>query len=314
VGAVIPINILTGVDRDGERYTISGEGETAIGPVTVTGTVDADGNINLEIYVAAFQATATYTGKNVVNIEEIITGTYVGDVIAGAPVGSNVDVVIKREDNKYKLQIHDSIAGFLFHTEFEITVLQNSGNYVISSNPSTATLSNDNAGMTIPTSVEITSGTITAAGTLDFNIEIQGLTNLGAPSNTATYTGQKLENLARAAAGTYEGVVTILGTPVSSPDAEITLTVVDRTTVRWTTSTQVNLPSPYGTQTFEIAESDNFMLTVSGSSGTYTLTGQGSTILGSVNVTSDSKVEGKNISLTMDAGLSVPLIFTGQKQ
>jgi hypothetical protein len=66
--------------------------------------------------------------------------------------------------------------------------------------------------------------------------------------------------------------------------------------------------------TFTIAESDNFTLTVSGGSGTYTLTGQGSTILGNVTVTTDSKVEGKNISLTMDAGLGIPLIYSGQKQ
>ena len=60
------------------------------------------------------------------------------------------------------------------------------------------------------------------------------------------------------------------------------------------------------------------MLNVSGGSGTYTLTGQGSSILGEVDVTSDSKVEGKNISLTMDVTTSdygvIPLVYTGKKQ
>jgi hypothetical protein len=304
----VPINILTGVDREGESFRISGEGVTPIGPITVNGTVDADGNIALEIYVAAFAATATYTGKNVANIEEIVTGTYVGDVMAGAPVGSNVEVIIKRENNKYKLQIDDEIASYPFQTEIEITVLRSGNDFTISSNLGAATVAGS------PTQVTITSGTITSAGDLDFDIEIMGLTSLGAPTNTATYTGQKLENLAKAASGTYEGVVAIGGNPVSAADAEMTLTAVNRTTVRWTTSTQVTLPPSYGAQTFTITESDDFRLTVSGGSGTYTLTGQGSTILGDVTVTTDSKVEGKNISLTMDAGLGVNLIYTGQKQ
>jgi hypothetical protein len=123
-----------------------------------------------------------------------------------------------------------------------------------------------------------------------------------------------LEKLANAVAGTYEGVVTLNSSAISAADAEITLAVVDRTTVLWTTSTPITLPPPYGAQTFTITENDNFRLTVSGSSGTYTLTGSGSSILGSVTVTSDSKVEGDKISLTMDAGLSIPLIYTGQKQ
>jgi hypothetical protein len=188
---VVPISILTTVDRKGERYTISGEGTVEqIGSVKVTGTVDADGNIDLEIEVVNFSITATYVGKNVINIEELVTGTYVGDVMAGAPVGSNVEVIIKREDGKYKFQIQDTIADFLFSTELEITVLQDNGSYTIRSAPGQAILSKDPM-PDISTSAEIKSGTITAAGNLTFDIEILGLTNIGAPTNTATYTGQK---------------------------------------------------------------------------------------------------------------------------
>ena len=311
VGAIVPIDILTGVDRDGEKYKISGTGNTGIGPVTINGTVDADGNIELEIYVAAFDATATYTGKNIVNIEELVTGTYVGDVTAGVPVGSNVQVdIIRGEDKKYRLQIDDEIANFPFKTEIEITVSVSGNNFIISSGPETATIAGSQ------TQVTITSGTITATGTLDFEIEILGLTDIGAPSNIAIYSGQKLEKLANAVAGTYEGAVTVGEQPISATDAEITLTVVDRTTVRWTTSTPVSIMG--NNVTFELTESSNFMLNVSGGSGTYTLTGQGSSILGEVDVTSDSKVEGKNISLTMDVTTSdygvIPLVYTGQKQ
>jgi hypothetical protein len=186
VGAVVPINMLTGVDREGDKYRISGEEQVPpIGLVKVNGTVDADGNINLEIYVANFDATATYAGKNAVSIEEVITGTYMGDVVAGVPVGSNVAVIITREENKYKLKIDDIIASLPFQTEIEIMVSQSGNNLAISSEPGTATV----AGNT--TQVTIISGTITAAGAINFDIEIIGLTILGAPSNTATYSGQK---------------------------------------------------------------------------------------------------------------------------
>jgi hypothetical protein len=56
---------------------------------------------------------------------------------------------------------------------------------------------------------------------------------------------------------------------------------------------------------------------VSGSSGTYTLSGTGNTStigVASATITPNSKVEGKNISLTIDAGLGVDLVYTGQKQ
>jgi hypothetical protein len=315
VGAVVPINILTGVDRSGSSYTISGEGTVSpIGKVKVEGTVDADGNINLSIEIPAFNATATYSGKNVANIEEIVTGTYVGDVAAGAPVGSNVEVVIKREDNKYKLQINDTIAGYLFQTELGINVSRSGDNYTIYSSAGTASLSNpDGTGSPIPTQATITSGTITTAGNLTFDIDIPALANFGVPT-TARYTGQKLENLAKAVAGTYKGVVKAGGQEISAPNAEITLTAVDRTTVKWTTFTTVNLSTEYGgSQTFEITENHNFELNVSGGSGTYTLTGSGNTSLGPITV-SPGSVENKNISLTMMSGLPMPIVYIGDKQ
>jgi hypothetical protein len=224
-------------------------------------------------------------------------------------VGSNVTVIITREENKYKLKIDDIIAGYPFQTEIEIIVSQSGNNLAISSEPGTATVG------PITTQVTITSGTITAAGAINFDIEIIGLENLGAPSNTATYSGQKLENLAKAVSGTYEGVVSIGQQPISAPNAEIVLTVVDRTTVKWTTSTQIMLPSEYGgAQTFTIAESDNFTLNVAGGSGTYTLTGEGTTSLGPITISSGS-VEGKDISLTMSSGqLPVSIIYEGKKQ
>lgn len=301
----VSINILTGVDRDGEDgYAISGEGDTGIGAVTINGTVDADGNIDLAIYVASFDVTATYKGKNTANIEEIVTGTYVGTVNAAGMDTPGIEVIIDREANKqYQLQVDATILGERLATTIDIEVLRSGDIYTISSETGTSTLG----------PVTITSGTITADGNLTFDIDIPALANFDVPT-TATYSGQKLEKLANAVAGTYEGVVTLNNQPISATDAEITLTVVDRTTVRWTTSTQVTLPSPYGTQTLTIEESDNFTLNVSGGSGTYTLTGSGNTLLGNIEITSASKVEGKDISLTMDAGLGVPLIYTGQKQ
>jgi hypothetical protein len=297
----VPIDILTSVDRspDGEGFIISGKGDAPpIGPITVEGTVDADGNIALEIYVAAFDATATYIGKNVANIEEIVTGTYVGDVIAGAPVGSNVEVIIKRENNKYKLQIDDNIASYPFQTEIEITVLRNGNDLTISSNPGTATV----AGNT--TQVTITSGTITSAGDLGFYIEIMGLTDLGAPTNTATYTGKKLENPAKVIAGTYEGIanVPIPGMPPTIP-ATITLTrsgnqVILTSTVTIPSMTPLVLDIPMDV----LRSGANYGVSGNGSDENY----------GPISISGTVDNIGQ-IDLTISVG-GMSVTYTGQKQ
>jgi hypothetical protein len=218
-------------------------------------------------------------------------------------IGVDIEIDITRVDNKYQLHIDTTVMDKPLITIIEVNILRSNDAYTISSAAGTSTLG----------AITVTSGTITANGDIIFNLEIPELANLPGANTTVTYSGKKLENLAKAVAGTYEGVVTLNNTSISAPDAEITLTAVDRTTVRWTTSTQVTIPD-YGAQTLTIEESHNFMLTVSGSSGTYTLTGSGSTMLGNLEITTASKVEGKSISLTMDAGLNIPLIYTGQRQ
>jgi hypothetical protein len=96
IGVNVPIDIFMEVERDGEGYTLSGEGIAANGQVTVNGTVDADGNIELEIYVAALNTTATYTGG--IDMGRVDDGESVGykyledDFSWVAPFGGQSDV------------------------------------------------------------------------------------------------------------------------------------------------------------------------------------------------------------------------------
>jgi hypothetical protein len=311
------INIKTEVWRENDVYKIAGGGDTpGFGPVSVEGSINDEGNVDCEFKLENIPGvgptTVTYTGKNQANIADIVTGTYNGNVVAGVPVGIDVKVAITREDNKYKLTIDDVIAGYPFKTTIEIDVLRSGDVYTISGGPSVATITTPGGDMT--TQATITSGTITAAGSIAFDIEILGLTNLGAPTNTATYTGQKLENLAKTVAGTYKGTVSLMGTPVSSNDIEMTLTVGDPTTVKWTTSAAVTLPPPYGAQTFTVDETHNFTLTVAGGNGSYTLAGSGNSSLGPISSVSGTINATGNMTLTIDAGLGAPITYEGQKQ
>ncbi|MDR1369274.1 MAG: Ig-like domain-containing protein [Dysgonamonadaceae bacterium] len=55
----IPVN----VTRDGENYAIAGGGESTFGPVSISGTVSATGEINLIIHVTAYDMDVTYKGQ-----------------------------------------------------------------------------------------------------------------------------------------------------------------------------------------------------------------------------------------------------------
>jgi hypothetical protein len=311
-GNTVPINILTSVDRDGDGdgYRIFTEEAKSVEglpwPISVNGTVDADGNITLAINNED-GIVVTYTGKNTMNITEIITGTYVGNITMDGvgPIGSNIEIIIAQVDNKYQLQIDATVMEHLLTTNIEIAVLRSNDVYTISSNQGTSTLG----------PITVSSGTITTDGGITFNLEIPGLAAIpGVPSTVVTYTGQKLENLAKAVAGTYEGRVSLgaSGNYISAPGATVTLTAVDRTTVRWTTATPVEIPG-MGAFDFSVTEAFNFLLTVGGGSGTYTLTGTGNTSLGSITV-SEGSVEDKSISLTMTSGqIPVPIIYEGEK-
>jgi hypothetical protein len=278
------------VTQNGNDYDISGTGITALfGPVTLTGTVTAAGAIDLTIHVDANDMDVTYTGQKLEDLAAAVAGTYVGTV-AIPQMGdlSNIELALTPNSGQVTLTTAlDIPTQGTLDMDIPMTVTQNGDDYDIFGTGITALFG----------PVTLT-GTVTAAGVINLIIHVDAM------GMDVTYTGQKLEDPAKAVAGTYMGTVSIpmLG---NLPDIELALTP-DGNQVKLTTTVEV---PGFGTLDMDIP------MTVTRNGNDYDISGTGTTALfGSVTLTGTVTAAGViNLTIHVDA-MGMDVTYEGQKQ
>jgi hypothetical protein len=286
----LSMDIEVDVQRDGEGYRISGTGDSSFGPVSVDGTIDAEGNMTLTITLPGVPIVVVFTARRGETPVQAVAGTYMGTV--GIPMMGelpDIELTLTPEGNTVKVATTVDVptVGTLI-MDIPVSVTRAGVNYALAGEG------------------ESSFGPITITGTVSANA-ISLILHVTNYAMDVTYTGQKLEDLAALVAGTYIGQVAAQGMgAITGNDVAMILTPVTRTTVHWETHTATGLGAD-----FDVAD---FVLTVARSGNDFTVTGTGNSSVGPLEVSGTIEASG-HVTVNMNtAVLPVPITYEGQKQ
>jgi hypothetical protein len=171
----LSMDIEVDIQRDDDKYRISGAGISTFGTVSVAGTIDAGGNMELAISLPDAGVEVVFTAKKGQASVDAVTGTYTGSVnIPMMGTLSDIELTLTQDDDRIKLATTVEIPGLAtLVMDIPVNVTREGENYAIAGE-----------GESTFGPVSIT-GTVAAAGAINLTIHVV------AYGMDVTYEGQK---------------------------------------------------------------------------------------------------------------------------
>jgi hypothetical protein len=163
------------VSRNGEDFALSGAGNSTFGPVSISGTVDANGIIDITIILHGFgDLPVSYIGQKKEDLAELVAGSYLGLVsIPGMGEIPGAGVSLTQDGRQVKLATAlDTPAGPL---QMEISL----------------DISRDGDGFSVNGSGDSTFGPVSIAGTISATGAIDIIITVHAFGLPVSYIGQR---------------------------------------------------------------------------------------------------------------------------
>ncbi|MDR2362313.1 MAG: Ig-like domain-containing protein [Prevotellaceae bacterium] len=288
----LTMDIEVDVQREGDGYRISGSGVSSFNAVSVDGTIDAEGNMELTINLTDEGIVVVFTARRGQTLVQAVAGTYMG-VVSIPMMGDlpDIELTLTPDGATVKLTANVEVPGVgTLVLDIPMTVTRAGLDYTVFGTGTTDLFG--------PVSVN---GTVSAGGAINLTIHVVTL------DMNVTYTGQRLEDVAAIVAGTYIGTVSAQGMgAITGNDVEMVLTSVNRTTVHWATQTDTDLGVSFNVS--------DFALTVTRSGSDFTIAGSGDTSVGPLEVTGTIDAAGHVLVSMTGPSLPVTIIYEGQKQ
>ncbi|GHT54338.1 hypothetical protein FACS189451_10560 [Bacteroidia bacterium] len=171
----LEMNIPMTVTRNGEDFALSGAGNSTFGPVSISGTVDANGIIDITIILHGFgDLPVSYIGQKKEDLAALVAGTYTGLVAIpgmGEIPGTGVSLTPDGRQVRIATTVETPVGTLTMNIPLDI--------------------SRDGDGFTVNGSGDSTFGPVSIAGTISATGAIDIIITVHAYGLPVSYTGQR---------------------------------------------------------------------------------------------------------------------------